>query len=120
MLPYVVYADMGGIIEYYIEKRAELEYQGRKIVIDGMCASACTVLAMSPNACVTERAALGFHQASRDPDGFEPSPEGTALLQSAYKRGIRSWIRHRGGLTPFLKWLSGSELFRLVRRCNNA
>lgn len=120
MLPYVVHADMGGIIEEYIEQRAEFEHQGRKIIIDGACASACTILAMSPNACVTERAALGFHRASFDPDGLDPSPRGTAYLQSSYNAGIRAWLKRRGGLTPFIKWLSGPELFRLVRKCDNA
>jgi hypothetical protein len=120
MLPYVVHADPGGIIEVYIEERAKLEYQGRKIIIDGLCASACTILAMSPNACATERATLGFHGASLDPKGAEPSRVGTAMMQSTYKPGIRSWLRRRGGLSPSMKWLSGRELFKFVRRCESA
>ncbi|HET6376998.1 MAG TPA: hypothetical protein VFG05_01610 [Methylocella sp.] len=119
MLPYVIHADPGGMIEYYIEERAELEHQGRQIVIDGMCASACTILAMSPNACATDRAVLGFHRASFDPDGAEASPRGTAYLEKAYTPGIRSWLRSRGGLTPIMKWLSGRDLFRFVRRCED-
>jgi hypothetical protein len=120
MLPYVIHADPGGMIQQYVEQRAQLEYQGRKIIIDGMCASACTILAMSPNACATPRAVLGFHQASRDPAGVERYPEATAALQSTYKPGVREWIRRRGGLTPMMKWLSGRDLFKLVRRCENA
>ena len=120
MLPYVIHADPGGVIEYYIEQRAELEYEGRKIIIDGMCGSACTILAMSPNACATERAVLGFHRASFDGAGFDPSPRGTAYLESVYKPGLRAWLKRHGGLTPFIKWLSGRELFKFVRRCENA
>src|SRR5438477_10683972 len=56
--------DMGGSIGRYLRMFAAIRDSGERVVIDGNCFSACTlVIAMIPKEriCITERAALGFH-----------------------------------------------------------
>src|SRR5262245_4301563 len=63
------FPDNGGSLRDYFERyQAEVE-AGATFRIDGRCRSACTlVLHWADRVCVTERAALGFHQV-RDKSG---------------------------------------------------
>jgi len=57
-------ASTGGEVSHYLELFAVLRHSGERIVIDGPCYSACTlVLSTIPHnrVCVTRRAILGFH-----------------------------------------------------------
>ena len=59
-------ADAGGQIGPYLEKLVALRGSGERVIIDGPCLSACTmVLGVIPREriCVTPRARLGFHAA---------------------------------------------------------
>src|SRR5213076_3519286 len=75
-------ADSGGQIGPYLENLVALRGSGERVVIDGPCLSACTLLlGVIPREriCVTSRAKLGFHAAWK-PDGNgnkRLSPEGT-------------------------------------------
>src|SRR5438874_1812991 len=56
--------DSGGRIGTYLTKYQALRKSGQRVVIDGTCASACTlVLGVIPHdrICVTSRAVLAFH-----------------------------------------------------------
>lgn len=58
--------DRGGRIGTYVDKYQGLKTSGETVIIDGLCASACTiVLGAVPHdkICVTSRASLGFHAA---------------------------------------------------------
>ncbi|MBN9002295.1 MAG: hypothetical protein J0H75_09610, partial [Rhizobiales bacterium] len=58
--------DRGGRIGTYVDKYESLRSSGEQVVIDGLCASACTIIlgaVPSSRICVTSRAALGFHAA---------------------------------------------------------
>jgi hypothetical protein len=58
--------DRGGQIGTYVTKFRHLRSSGQSVIIDGLCASACTiVLGAVPRdrICVTPRAMLGFHAA---------------------------------------------------------
>src|SRR6187401_822346 len=58
--------DRGGQIGRYVERYEQLRASGQTIMIDGLCASACTiVLGAIPNdrICVTPNANLAFHAA---------------------------------------------------------
>ncbi|MEY9417057.1 ATP-dependent protease ClpP protease subunit [Bradyrhizobium japonicum] len=58
--------DRGGLIQRYFDRYENLKNTGQTVIIDGLCASACTiVLAKIPSEriCVTERANLAFHAA---------------------------------------------------------
>jgi hypothetical protein len=58
--------DHGGLIGTYVDKYQGLRTSGETVIIDGLCASACTiVLGAVPHdrICVTSHANLGFHAA---------------------------------------------------------
>jgi hypothetical protein len=67
--PIVIANDNGGLLLNYYERYQAYVASGATFRIDGRCRSACTlVLAWADRVCVTERAALGFHQV-RDESG---------------------------------------------------
>src|SRR5207247_3583531 len=107
-------ADSGGQIGPYLENLVALRGSGERVIIDGPCLSACTmVLGVIPREriCVTPRARLGFHAAWHPgPRGPVTSQSATKLLMDVYPENVRSWIKSRGGLTRRLLVLSGSEL----------
>ena len=118
----VIKSDPGGQIGPYLENLAVLRGSGQKVVIDGPCLSACTmVLGVIPHEriCVTPRARLGFHAAWHPAEDGHPIPsrEATALLMSIYPEHVRSWISRRGGLSPRMKYLSGRELAAMYHTC---
>jgi len=114
--------DPGGRIGAYVERYEGVRSSGEMVVIDGYCASACTiVLGTVPHdrICVTSRARLGFH-AAWDPgsDGRKKTnSEATQSLYSMYPAEVRHWIDQRGGLTPHVIFLSGRELAAMYRPC---
>ena len=114
--------DRGGRIGTYLDKYHSLRTSGETVVIDGLCASACTiVLGMVPRGkiCVTSRANLGFHAAwDLDANGREAiNPGATRMLYSMYPSLVRRWIAARGGLKPQLIYLHGEELMGMYRPC---
>lgn len=114
--------DRGGQIGTYIDKYQRLASSGQSVIIDGLCASACTlVLSALPHdkICVTSRATLGFHAAwDYGAHGRTfTNPEATLMLYSAYPVPVRRWIARRGGLTPHIIFLSGKPLQELYRPC---
>src|SRR4051812_31227548 len=61
--------DHGGYVEEYKAKYKRIRDRGDRVIIDGICNSACTlVFGIVPmnKICVTPRASLGFHQAYYD------------------------------------------------------
>jgi hypothetical protein len=114
--------DRGGQIGTYVLKYQRLASAGESVIIDGLCASACTiVLSQLPHdkICVTPRATLGFHAAwnySASGRTFT-DPEATLMLYSAYPTPVRRWISRKGGLTPHIMFLSGKPLQAMYRPC---
>jgi hypothetical protein len=114
--------DRGGRIETYVGKFQGVRNSGERVVIDGLCASACTiVLGTVPRdkICVTSRAKFGFH-AAWDPgsNGRKiTNPEATQTLYSMYPFEVRRWIDRRGGLTPHMIFLQGRQLAGMYRPC---
>ncbi len=114
--------DPGGQIGPYLENLAALRSSGERVVIDGPCLSACTmVLGVIPrdHLCVTPRARLGFHAAWRPDDAGHAvtSRDGTQLLMAVYPQQVRNWIARRGGLSPHMMYLSGRELASMYPAC---
>src|ERR1700755_778607 len=104
--------DRGGRIGTYLDKYHNLRASGETVIIDGYCASACTiVLGMVPHdkICVTSKAELGFHAAwDLAANGREVvNPGATRMLYSIYPSSVRRWISSRGGLKPQLLYLRG-------------
>jgi len=122
---YRITRDYGGLVDDYKAKYAVLRDRGDRVVIDGICNSACTlVLGIVPlnRICVTPNASLGFHQAYYDKRwtfGVRvTSTAGTDDLMSVYPAAVREWIRKNGGLTPDMKRLkNGFDLWMIVNPC---
>jgi hypothetical protein len=114
--------DEGGNIGAYWSRFVALRDSGEQVVIDGKCASACTmVLGIVPanRICVTANALLGFHAAWRPGFlGFEViNDPATRTLFNIYPIPIRQWIARNGGLGLTMIYLSGPELFAMYRQC---
>jgi hypothetical protein len=114
--------DRGGQIGSYIAKFQPLHSSGQSVIIDGLCASACTiVLGTVPHdkICVTSRAALGFHAAydfGINGRTFT-NREATTMLYSMYPAPVQRWIVARGGLTPQMIFLRGQQLQAMYQPC---
>ena len=129
LMPPIAWADVrilsssGGRVGDYLQIFARLRASGERIIIDGPCLSACTlVLSTIPKnrICVTRRAVLGFHAPQKlDPRSglMSRTPEATRVVTQSYPAGVRAWIKKRGGLTGKLIYLRGRELGSLYRRC---
>ena len=117
--------DHCGDVEEYKAKYKRIRDTGQRVIIDGICNSACTlVLGIVPmnKICVTPRASLGFHQAYYDKAytfGIKvTSLDGTSDLMSYYPDTVKNWISRNGGLTNEMKKITnGEELWKIVDPC---
>ena len=115
-------ASPGGEATSFLKYFEMLRESGERVVIDGPCYSACTlVLDVMPRSriCVTRRAVLGFHAARLvDENGDEfAAPEATRVVAEAYPARIRNWIERHGGLTRRPLFLRGRELEAMYPVC---
>jgi hypothetical protein len=105
-----------------VDSYAAVRASGERVVIDGLCLSACTlVLGIVPRdrICVTRKAMLGFHAA------WMPGPEGrpvhsavgTQALWEMYPGHVKRWINKRGGLKSKMIFLRGRELAAMYPEC---
>src|SRR5580704_68047 len=117
-----ILASPGGQVGPFLDLFAKVRASGERVVIDGPCLSACTlVLTVVPGEriCVTRRAVLGFHAArSMDRRGrMYAEPEASELVLEAYPGPVRDWIIRHGGLTSRVLLLRGRELSAMYRPC---
>jgi hypothetical protein len=125
---YRITRDYGGFLDEYKAKYAAIRDRGDRVVIDGPCDSACTlVLGIVPlnRVCVTPRARLGFHMAYYEQlatDGTKVlSYEGTADMMSYYPETVKQWLGRHGGLTADTKKIKNSpDLWAIVDPCPEA
>jgi hypothetical protein len=115
--------DPGGEVSSYVAKYHQIRDSGQRVVIDGPCLSACTLLTgivPRDHICVTHRAVLGFHAASYYDDvsrSLVPTRAGSREVMRLYPPQIRNWIQRHGGLTPHIIQLRGRELAALYNTC---
>jgi hypothetical protein len=114
--------DPGGQIGPYLESLVALRDSGERVIIDGPCLSACTMIVgvIPPERlCVTSRARLGFHAAWHPGENGRQvtSKAATKLLMDIYPERVRHWIKERGGLSPRMMYLSGRDLASIVQTC---
>ncbi|HVX79435.1 MAG TPA: hypothetical protein VHB49_25140 [Bradyrhizobium sp.] len=112
----------GGEVGPFLDLFEGLRNSGERVVIDGPCLSACTlVLSIVPSnrICVTRRAVLGFHAArSIDQRGrIYAEPQASEVVLQAYPAPIRRWIERRGGLSSHLLLLRGRQLAAIYPTC---
>jgi hypothetical protein len=116
--------DKGGQIGPYLDAYVSLRNSGDRVIIDGPCLSACTiVLGILPREriCVTKRAQLGFHAAWNPGADGRPvlSRAGTKALWDLYPGEVRTWLKRKGGLKPQMVILSGPELMAMYPVCGD-
>ena len=114
--------DRGGQIGQYLQNFAMLRSSGERVIIDGNCLSACTLLlGIIPRSrmCATPRARLGFHAAWIPGADGEPvtSRPGTRALWNNYPLSVRHWIAHHGGLSRHMIYMQGRALYAFVPSC---
>jgi hypothetical protein len=122
---YRITRDYGGFVDEYTAKYTAIRDRGERVVIDGACDSACTlVLGIVPinRVCVTPRARLGFHMAYFEQAAADGSKvldqKGTADVMSYYPESVKRWLDRHGGLTPDTKKVkNGPELWSIVDPC---
>src|SRR5215471_15499974 len=115
--------DRGGQIGQYMQTFATVRSSGERVVVDGNCLSACTlVLGLVPREriCATHRARFGFHAAwMPDHDGKAvTSPLGTQALWNIYPASVRRWISAHGGLSRNMIFMQGRDLNGIVASCD--
>jgi len=117
--------DHGGEVDKYKAKYKAIKESGERVIIDGICNSACTlVIGIVPHnkICVTPRASLGFHQAYTMVE-FPVRKKvahaaGTRDLMSYYSEPVLDWIERKGGLTPQMKSVkNGPDLWSMLHPC---
>lgn len=95
--PCVVNVNHGGNIDAFLDATHRLVSEGRSLVINGPCDSACSLAAAiaRPHVCITARATFGLHKGT-------VSQGGVALsrfdMTAMYPRDIAHWIHRKGGL----------------------
>jgi hypothetical protein len=114
--------DRGGQIGAYLQTFTNVRDTGERVVIDGNCLSACTILlgvVPRDRICATPRARLGFHAAWMPDESGRPvtSPLGTQALWNIYPPHVRRLINRHGGLTRKMIYIEGRELATLVPTC---
>ena len=114
--------DKGGRIGDYYEYYQQIKRSGERVIIDGPCLSACTlILAIIPRdrLCATRKAVLGFHAAwTTDGRGLATSRGATRALLNLYPAGVRRWIARQGGLSRNMLFMRGRELATVVPPCS--
>jgi hypothetical protein len=118
-----ILASPGGVAADYVNLFGQVERSGQRVVIDGPCYSACTlVLSIVPSEriCVTPRAVLGFHAARWvDERGHTTAaPEATREVAGTYPPMVQAWIERHGGLRAKPIFLRGRELAAMYPRCS--
>jgi hypothetical protein len=117
-----ILSSSGGSVSGYLKFYSQLRQSGERVVIDGPCFSACTlVLSTVPRKriCVTSRAVLGFHAPHIISQGGRKyrSSDVTRAMTASYPAGVRAWIKRKGGLSQKTILLRGRELAALYPRC---
>ncbi|AGR47931.1 signal peptide protein [Sinorhizobium phage phiM7] len=91
---YTIKKDGGGITTEYQAKYEQWSKQGAKVIIDGECASACTLVVSTKynlDVCATDNAQLLFHK----PFYITKINDKTLILRGTYyrKKSNSDWIR---------------------------
>jgi hypothetical protein len=119
-----ILASPGGEVGSYLELFAKVRQSGQRVVIDGPCYSACTLVLSSiprERICVTRRAVLGFHAPrwiDRRGKQYAASSGTVRAVADVYPADVRAWIDRHGGLTGRPIFLRGSQLMAMYPRCS--
>lgn len=97
--------NMGGSLRLFEDATQEVLNEGKFLIIDGECSSACVILAdkARPNVCITQRAVFKFHKASIT--GNVGGKMMTAYSNPPQSSDIDLWVESKGGY-PDRRFLS--------------
>lgn len=119
----ITFSPGGGIIDF-VRQYQDLREHETKVVVDGACISACTIMLgilRDEQVCVTERASLGFHSATQ---GDEYSADGTQILWHIYPPKVRAMLTALGwdGTVEHenLIYIEGDMLRTIYHECTPA
>jgi len=115
--------DRGGTLVKYFQAFTRVRSTGERVVVDGDCLSACTMLLgllPSNQICATPRARFGFHVASivNHAGQLVASAKDTQALWEIYPPSVQRWINEHGGLSRQMIYMGGRELNRVVAACD--
>ena len=102
----IIHHDNGGVIVDYLKRFNDYNAHGVKVVIDGNCMSACTLVTRVSQACATENGVLGFHK---------PNVSNSVMggfFYALYPAKVRAAIEKRGGLTNKLMLFPATEFLK--------
>lgn len=117
----VVHRDNGGLIALYLEKYRGMAERRDRLVIDGWCASSCTLGLGMVSVCVTPRAQLGFHTTSFGIFYIRLfyDAANTAILWNSYPGRVKKWITQHGGLRPNMLVMPNEVVRSMFPHCED-
>lgn len=115
----IITHDEGGDVTKYEQRERAWEAQGRRIIVRGLCGSACTMYLKSPYLCAEPTAQFLFHESHLQyGDGRKiDDPESNTYMLRWYPRRIQEFIAAQGGLTKTPISLEGRWMQQLVPQC---
>jgi hypothetical protein len=113
----VVDGDYGGNFVAYAQDLRRLRADRTLVVVDGPCASACTLLlSLEPDQiCISPQGSFLFHRASGSTP--EMNAWATELMMRLYPAWVRSWITQQGGLSEQFVSMDYHVASRFLRSC---
>jgi hypothetical protein len=102
----------GGRVDEFMRDVESVGDSGDNVVINGFCASSCTLYLAGSQVCVTPDAVMGSHSPFfANPDGSRgpTARKAIPLFMSSYPPALRAWINAHGGLTARPLILRGSH-----------
>jgi len=118
----VIHFSPGGSLFQFTEKYNDIEERGGRVIIDGVCISACTLvlgLVTLDRVCTTSRGVFAFHSASVE---GKFSADGTGILWAMMPEQVREFFRQQGWAGPEQEHehLIFAEATRFVQPCASA
>ena len=121
MQPLYTNNDAGGSMEAARLKFLEWNQSGRRVVINGLCVSACTmvvILIPHDRICVTGAARLIFHAITRKKDDGIVWPEMSTWFESKFPSEFRLWLAQKQAFKSLeYTQMKGAELESRIPRC---
>lgn len=117
----IIQYDAGGEVSKYERRERAWEAEGRRIIVRGLCGSACTVYLKSPFLCAEPTAHFAFHASYLrygKLGAVAPDHESNTYMLQWYPRSIQEFIASQGGLTSTPIYLEGRWMQQLVPACN--
>lgn len=122
---YRITYDLGGSMDEYVEKYTSIRMSGGSIIIDGMCLSACALVAAlmpADRVCVTQFARLGFHSVDLSGSfGRRYDLEFTRLYFRMLPSHVRALVNAAGwdgeSEHPAFVYIDGDELRSIFPSC---